>query len=190
MQAYMAVKAYVGCRTMDLCALRSDQLRDGRLTFDAAQTKTRVARSVPLPPDLYTTLDKLKGPVWLWERFADDAVTFRKNPNKGKAVLPFTPKRLYDCVGNLFAEYNRARPGLPKLRAHDLRRAALTAAAIKFGVDRAARAMGVDPQTARAYYVDAARAFDGDSVYEGLADWWRYGGGGSATEPPTTGKSA
>jgi integrase len=38
---FVAVKALAGCRTLDLCQVRSDQLKNGKLTFTADQTKTK-----------------------------------------------------------------------------------------------------------------------------------------------------
>jgi integrase len=173
---FVRAKAFIGCRTADLCGVLSDQLRDGRLHFDADQTKTHTARSVPLPPDLYAALDRLKGPTYLWEAYAAGATTYRRNQNKTTAK-PFAPSLLYWGIGNIFAEFNRSRPGKPRLRPHDLRRLALTRAALAFGADVAAKAIGVDPQTARRYYIDGQQAYDADAVYEKMGDWWRFGGG-------------
>lgn len=175
---FVTLKGYLGCRTMDACSLRSDQLRDGRIHFDPDQTKARVGRSIPLPPEMVTALDRLKGPKFLWERFPADASTYRKNPNKTNAVpKPFAPEALYSFVGNIFAEFNRSRPDKPRFRPHDLRRLALTQAALLFGAQEAAKAIGVDPQTARRYYIDAEKTNTADAVYGKLAEWWRYGGG-------------
>ena len=174
---FVQLKAYTGCRTGDVCALRSDQLRDGRIFFDPDQTKTRAGRSVPLPPEMLAGLESIKGETYLWERFASDAVKYR--PNNSKGAIEFSPSYLYWAVAGIFKAFNKSRPGKPRLRPHDLRRRALTQAAILFGTDAAARAIGVDPQTARRYYIDAQRASKTDEVFGGLADWWRFGGGGA-----------
>ena len=54
---------------MDLCSLKSGQLRGGRLVFSADLTKGRKERAVPLPEDLAGTLDAFKGKTWLWESY-------------------------------------------------------------------------------------------------------------------------
>ncbi len=66
---FLATKACTGCRLMDLCAIKSVQLRDGRLVFPADLTKGRKERAVPLPADLYASLDAFKGATWLWESY-------------------------------------------------------------------------------------------------------------------------
>jgi integrase len=82
---FCEVKALAGCRTLDLCSLRSDQLRAGRLVFDADRAKGRAERSVPLPADLAAALEKVKGETWLWERYAAEL----QKPREGRR--PFDP---------------------------------------------------------------------------------------------------
>jgi integrase len=175
---FVQTKLYLGCRTADLCSLRSAQLSNGKFHFAADQTKARTARTVPCPSDLFKALDSLKGKTYLWERFAADSAEYRPNQNKSEPK-PFSPSLLYWGVGNIFADFNRERvaAGKPKVRPHDLRRAAMTASAREHGVDKTARAFGVDPQTARRYYVDGKQAHDTDEVYASRAEGWRYGGG-------------
>lgn len=66
---FLATKAYTGCRLMDLCGLKAGQLRAGRLVFPADLTKGRKEQAVPLPADLFGSLDAIKGRQWLWEGY-------------------------------------------------------------------------------------------------------------------------
>ena len=54
-----------------MSALRTDQLRDGRLVFAADSTKGRKERKAVLPPDVFAELKEQAGPVWVWEKFPD-----------------------------------------------------------------------------------------------------------------------
>jgi integrase len=66
---FFSVKALSGCRLRDVCSLRSKQLREGRLVFEADLTKNRSERYVVLPEDVFAALDAYKGDRWLWERY-------------------------------------------------------------------------------------------------------------------------
>ena len=163
---FCEVKALAGCRTLDLCLVRSEQVAGGRLTFTAAQTKHRKERAVALPPDLFAALRALAGPTYLWERYTADARVHRPGPrNKPE----FAPKTLYWAVTNIFREFNRARPGT-RLKPHDLRKRAITLTAMASqNVDATAQAIGIDPQTARRYYLDAQAAFNADDLMRRMA---------------------
>ncbi len=53
---------------------------------------------------------------------------------------------------------------------HSLRRRAITLVATATqSVDATAQAIGINPQTARAYYLDAQRAFQADDVFRKVA---------------------
>jgi hypothetical protein len=119
--------------------------------------------------------------TFLWERFADEVDFYRPNPKK-KGPRPFAPERLANTIGDIFKTFNEGRPGKPRFKPHDLRSLALTTATLLHGVDEAALAIGVDPQTARRYYIDATKAHDMDAVYASLAERWRFGGGGEKPE--------
>lgn len=167
LRLFLELKAVTGCRTMDLCVLRTDQLRDGRVVWEPHQTKQRQGRSVLLPADLYDGLRAVAGPSMMWERFVEEARHFR--PAR-RPPLSFTPETVYHSVSNLFREYNAAHPDCPRLTPHALRRRAITLATMVTGsLDQTAQAIGIDPQTARAYYLDAQRAFDTDAVFRRVA---------------------
>ncbi len=167
LRRFLEVKLLSGCRTMDLCQLRSAQLTDGRVVWEPHQTKHKQGRAVLLPPALYESLRSLAGPVYLWERFTDDARQYRPARRPPAA---FTPHTLAHSVANIFREYNAAHPDRPRLSPHALRRRAITLTAQATGsVDLTAQAIGIDPQTARTYYLDARRAFDTDAVFRQVA---------------------
>ena len=66
---FLQMKCLLGCRLMDLCSVRSDQLKNGWIDMDPDRLKARDFRRVPLPASLYRTLDDLKGPTYLWEGY-------------------------------------------------------------------------------------------------------------------------
>lgn len=170
LHALLELKAVSACRTADVCQLRADQLGDGRLTFGAGQSKTKVARSLPLPAALFATLKAVAGPGHLWEgEFWEGIKRFRKQSNG----LPpsFTWRTVYAVVNNLFREFNDSRPDRPRFTPHGLRRRAITVTVAATGsVDAAAVAIGVHAQTARAHYLDAERAFQTDEVMAKVAE--------------------
>ncbi len=77
---FVRVKMLAGCRTIDLCRLRATDLGSDVLTLTAEATKTREARTVPLPADVAADLRGLVGPVWLWERSLEESKRHRPNP--------------------------------------------------------------------------------------------------------------
>jgi integrase len=165
---FTKVKMLTGCRLLDLCSAESSQLKNGILTFTPSTTKTKKLRSVPLPADLAARLEAIKGKKYLWEQFAEDAKTYRP----GKRCPPtgvFSIRTWYWAVSNIFREYNEQHP-TAKVRTHDLRKRAITLTTLATGsVDATAQAIGLDAQTARRYYVDAQRAFDGHAVMQKMA---------------------
>ena len=164
LHALLRLKAVSASRTADLCQLKTDQLKNGRLTFTADIVKTAEERSLPLPADLYATLKVVAGPVWLWEgQFFEGQKQFR--PSKNKPVKAFTWKGVKWTVENLFREFAERHPDVPPLTPHALRRRAITLTVQATGsVDAAASAIGVNAQTARAHYLDTTRAFDTDAT--------------------------
>jgi integrase len=153
---FLSAKAYTGCRLMDLCGLKSAQLRAGRLVFPAGLTKGRKERAVPLPEDLYAALDAFKGKAWLWANYlpglkaalaARGWPTHQLNPE-------FAPQRLYYWVETLFADYRTAHPDRPALTTHMFRKRAFTMA-WQAGVDprRASIAYGCNVDTLMRHYV-------------------------------------
>ena len=153
---FLSTKAYSGCRLMDLCGLKSGQLRSGRLVFPADLTKGRKERAVPIPKDLFEALDAFKGKTWLWEKYlpglklalkARGFPTHQLNPE-------FSPQRLYFWVETLFADYRKAHSDRPVLTTHMFRKRAFTLA-WQAGVDprRASIAYGCNVDTLMQHYV-------------------------------------
>lgn len=154
------VKALTACRTSDLCSLKSSQLQNGRLVFKAEEVKGRADRSIPLPAGLFAKLDAIRGGTYLWESYAD---------RPGRKA--FTPRRLFLFVGNTCEEFNASRPGKQRLTPHSFRRRAITVMTTETqSVDATAAAIGVDPATARRYYLDSQQAFNADKLFEKVAD--------------------
>lgn len=160
---FVLVKAVIGCRLNDLCQLRSSQFDPKAQTVRIlpGQDKTHRERVIPLPPDLAAELDRHKGPDYLWERYLEESKTHR--PAKiTKKRTEFTPKLMYHAIQAIFREF--AEQG-GKLRSHGLRKRAITLTTLATqNVEQTAEAIGIDPQTARRYYLDAKKAFDGTEV--------------------------
>ena len=160
MSAFLRVKALAGCRTANLCQVKSGQFDSASsvLTIDHTQDKTHRTRVVPLPADLAGTLDRIKGPEYLWESYTQSAKVHR--PGR-RNKTEFDPKTLYWAVLDLFEKYQKAHPNRPPIRSHDLRRRAITlTVAATQSVDAAAEALGIHPTTARRHYLDSKAAFD------------------------------
>jgi integrase len=169
-RVFFSVKALTACRLEDICQLRSEQLRDGRLVFTADTTKNRSERYAILPAELYAAIDAYKGDVYLWERYPSELIaankakgwpTHRQNPE-------FSPKRLYLWVVQLMQGY-QFQTGA-QLSSHDFRRAAFTRAAEKdIHPKRAAAAFDVTAETMMKYYTATEKKQTADEVLGGLA---------------------
>ena len=146
---FVTVKMLAGCRTADLCHAKTADLKSDSLTLAAESTKTREARTVPLPADVVAELREHAGPVYLWGRAADESRRHRGGTRDAHAS-GFRPDGWKHTIENLFREFNRGRLPADRLRPHDLRGRAITlVAAATQSVDATAQAMGVDAQTAR-----------------------------------------
>ena len=164
---FVQTKLVAGCRTLDLCKVKSSDLDGEQLTLSAAVTKTRTARTVPLPAELAKKLHRIKGPVWLWEQYVKDVPVYR--PVKSGNPTAYDPSNWRWTIQNLFREFNKKRPAKDQVRPHDLRARAITlVAAATQSVDATAEALGVDPQTAR-HYLDASKAFKGSELMKKFA---------------------
>ena len=106
LHALLELKALSGCRSRDICQLRSEQLRDGRVIWEAGQTKHREGRAVLLPEELFQKLLRLAGPTYLWERFIEDMAKYR--PSKNRKASGFTPKTVFWVLANIFREFGRS----------------------------------------------------------------------------------
>lgn len=168
---FFEVKAVTGCRLADLAAARSSGLvvaRDGEedlhvITFDAVARKERKARVGVLAPDLFQKVKSVAGPTFVWESYATEIAKFltlrgvpthRVNPT-------FDPARLTWWAKDEVDDFNKARPGQPKIQSHDFRKRYVTLSRdAGVDVDDAAAGAGMSPATARAHYLalDQAKA--------------------------------
>src|SRR6266404_3158626 len=102
---------------MDLCSLKSVQLRAGRLVFPPNLTKGRKERKVPLPDDLFKALEAFKGDTWLWENYLPglrEALEARSWPVHQLKDEFWQPGLDY-WVETLFADYGKAHKDRPAL---------------------------------------------------------------------------
>ncbi len=150
---FFSVKALSGCRLQDVCGLRSSQLQEGRIVFDADLTKNRSERYVLLPENIYQELDAFKGKTYLWERYPAElkAANIKNRVPTHRQSDEFSARRLYLWVVQLIGKYQDSTG--QDLSSHDFRRAAFTRAAEK-GIHpaRAAAAFDVTTETMLRYY--------------------------------------
>lgn len=153
---FLSTKAYTGCRLMDLCSLKSAQLRGGRLVFPPDLTKGRKERAVPLAEDIDAALNAFKGKVWLWENYLPGLKVALKAKGFPTHQLKdeFSPQRLYYWIETLFADYRTANADRPVLTTHMFRKRAFTMA-WQAGVDprRASIAYGCNVDTLMKHYI-------------------------------------
>jgi site-specific recombinase XerD len=168
---FVAVKELTGCRVRDVCSLRSEQLRDGRLHFPADLTKGRTARAVPLPEDLFAAVNAIKGPVHLWQTYpAGLKGALEKKGWPTHQLKPdFSPARMVRWIMTVFADFNAAHSDAPKLKSHQLRKRAFTAS-WEAGIDprHAAIAIGCNVDTMMKHYVKLDEQAITDEVFEQL----------------------
>lgn len=165
---FLSVKAYSGCRLMNLCGLKAGQLRNGRIVFPADLTKGRKERAVPLPDDVFASLDAFKGKVWLWEGYLTGLkVALDEKGFPSHQLNPvFSPQRLYYWVETLFSDYRKAFKDRPVLTTHMFRRRAFTMA-WEAGIDarRASIAYGCNADTLMQHYVSLDEQAVTDDVF-------------------------
>lgn len=174
---FFQVKAMTGCRLGDLCAIRSEQLQDGRIVFPADVTKNRSGRRALLPADVFEALNAYKGPTFLWERYPAELI--EENRANGWPVhrqkAEFSPTRLYHWVEGIMQAYQSGTGR--DLSSHDFRRAAFTRAAER-GIHpkRAAEAFDVTPETMMRNYTATDKKRTADEVLGSLAETLRLNG--------------
>lgn len=168
LHALLDLKALSGCRSQDICQLRSDQLRDGRVVWEADQTKHREDRAVLVPDELFQKLRRLAGPTYLWEGFIEDMEKYR--PSKNRKTSGFAPKTVFWVMANIFREFGEKYPARKHLTPHSFRRRAITLVTTATqSIDATAQVIGVSAATARRYYLDAQRAFNTDEIMKKVA---------------------
>jgi integrase len=166
---FVQVKMLAGCRTLDLCKVKSADLGVETLTLTAEATKTREARTVPLPAEVMKALRRVAGDKWLWGNSLAESKQYRACA-RTQQMAEYKPTTWSWTIQNLFREFNEGRDAKARLRPHDLRARAITVVATATqSVDATAQAMGVDPQTAR-HYLDASKAFDRSEILKKAAN--------------------
>jgi integrase len=179
---FFTVKGYLGNRIGELAALRTDQLRDGRVVFAADATKGRKERKAILPANVFAELRQQAGPTWVWERFpAELRERLEARERWSKYVkLEFSPDRLKWWLQDELSEFNAANPNRQRIKAHDFRRRAMTEAwKLGISLEKAAVAFGCNPATMRAHYISLDETAIADEVLTAIA------GTMTAPAPPT-----
>ncbi|MDY3555049.1 hypothetical protein R5W24_004183 [Gemmata sp. JC717] len=172
---FFTVKGFLGNRIGELCALRTDQLRDGRVVFAADSTKGRKERKAVLPPDVFAELKEQAGATWVWEKFPDQLrERLEARERWSKYVKDFSPDRLKWWLQDELADFNGAHPDRQRVKAHDFRRRAMTEA-WKLGIplEKAAVAFGCNPMTMRAHYIALDETAVADEVLTAIAGTMR-----------------
>jgi len=164
---FFRIKAFVGCRTNDLCQALSSQFdaKTGTLLIKPEDDKTNQERRIKLPTDYAKRLKAVMGKTYLWERYLEDAKKYRPGRRNAKV---FKPSLIYWCVDDICPQYREAHPDAYPITPHDLRRRAITLAVIanKGNVDGAAKALSIHPDTARENYIDVSQAYDTDAIFK------------------------
>ncbi len=154
---FLDVKGVIGCRIGELAKTPTDNLKVGRLYFEAVTTKGRKQRAVKLPPALYDELCSLAGPTFVFEAFSRQLRAIhrkRKNFHHAAMVKKFAPERLIDWLQNQTADYFKANPDAKKFKLHNFRGTAMSKARMAgVSYDDAAIAFGCNPQTMREHYI-------------------------------------
>jgi integrase len=166
-QLFFTVKAVTGCRLEDICNLRSEQLVEGRLVFEADQTKNRSERYAILPAEVYAELDAYKGEIHLWERYPAELRQHVRGTSKHNVIEQFSTRRLYTWIVALLRDYQKQTGR--ELSSHDFRRAAFTRAAeADIHPKRAAVAFDVSAETMLKYYTATEKKRTADEVLSEL----------------------
>ncbi len=169
-KTFIDVKSLAGCRLNDLCQVKTWQFdpKTGTVLITPDQDKTYQERRITLPPQLVEQLDRLRGPEYLWERYAVDSATFR--PGRRRATT-FRPSVLYHSLQSICREYGKACPEHP-VKSHDFRRRAITLTAMCLNGNWEAVAGGipVTAEMARKHYLDRQRAVDAAAAQRQMAD--------------------
>jgi integrase len=155
---FYTVKGLLGCRILQLCSAKSNDLRDGRLFLSSETAKGRKNRNPKLPAVIFAELDALKGPTWLWEKFPEQLNALFVTRRLAKGCLPdFEPKRLKWWLQDEITRYNKLnadKPGFVPFTSHNFRGTAMSTA-IENGatIEDAALAFACSPSTIKRHYL-------------------------------------
>jgi integrase len=166
---FFTVKALTACRLEDICGLRSAQLQDGRLVFEADQTKNRSERYAILPADIFVELVAYRGETYLWERYPAELRVHVKSASRHCVLDDFSVQRFVSWITALMRDYQNQTGN--DLSSHDFRKAAFTRAAeADIHPKRAAVAFDVTAETMLKYYTATEKKRTADDVLVGLQD--------------------
>jgi integrase len=166
---FLEVKAIIGCRISELASTRTAGLRDGRIRFMSETTKGRHERACRLPAALFSELQAVAGPDYVFERFSEG---LRQNhlekgkPHHAKVVGDFTPIRLKNWLqkqADAYFEETKAE----RFKLHNFRGTAMSRARMAGVAESdAAIAFGCNPATMRQHYLALDEATIADKVFE------------------------
>ena len=165
---FLEVEAAIGCRIGELAHTTPDRLQDGRLTFTSETTKGRKQRTCLLPSNLFAELQHISGPLYVFERFAQELFKARKGT---KPFQPFTPARLVKWMQGEAEAYFRSTKA-KRFKLHSLRATAMSQARMA-GVPEgdAAVAFGCNPETMRKHYLNLDEVAIADQVFLRMGDY-------------------
>lgn len=163
---FLDVKAAIGCRIGELAGLPAAGLKDGRLVFEAADTKGRKQRAPMLPAALFKELKRVAGPTFAFERFADEL----KEHSDAYRVKEYEPLRLIRWLQRQARTYFETT-GAEPFKLHNYRGTAMSKARLR-GVhyENASIAFGCNPETMRKHYVATDEQAISDDVFAVLND--------------------
>ncbi len=164
---FFTVKALTACRLEDICGLRSEQLREGRLGFEADQTKNRSERYAILPAGIYAELVAYSGATYLWERYPTELRGHVKSASRHCVLDDFAGQRLVGWIIALMRDYQKQTG--KDYSSHDFRKAAFKRASeADIHPKRAAVAFDVTAETMLKYYTATEKKRTSDEVLTGL----------------------
>jgi integrase len=177
---FFLVKSFLGCRILELCSLRSDQLQNGRVVFLADEVKGRKERRAILPSEVYGELKALAGPTYVWQAFPSQLLERLKMFSRPHANLrpDFSPDRLKSWMQGEIADYCKAHPEVKRFSAHAFRKRAMTEAwRLDIPLEKAAVAFGCNPNTMRTHYIAMDELAIADEVLKTIAQVVQPNGG-------------
>ena len=168
---FLEIKAAIGCRIGELAALKTENVKDGRVVFKADATKGRKERAPKLPAALFAELKAKAGPTYAFERFADELRAIHDGRGLDRIaakVAPFSPERMFRWLQDELKTYCR-KTGARRFKWHHFRATAMSRAkTIGVSYDDASTAFGCNPETMRKHYVAIDEQAVSDDVFDRL----------------------
>ncbi len=184
----LTVKAHIGCRIAELCSLRSNQIRNGQIVFEADKVKGRKERIAVLPPDVFAEIQAQAGATFLWEGHPSQLKELAEALGKTmRRLLPdFSPERLQWWLQDEIADYCEAHSAVEHFSTHSFRKHAMTEAwKLKIEPQRAAIAYGCNVRTMMAHYVGMDEKAEAEAVMREVQANQRFGGNGGQPQAAT-----